>query len=68
MGSVKTPPPAVWELSTQRPNGPATRFPSIIRSDHTSLQEFAMADLAFVLTVLAGFALVALVARGVTKL
>ncbi|CAL9282488.1 hypothetical protein SUDANB51_07586 [Streptomyces sp. enrichment culture] len=31
-------------------------------------QEFAMADLAFVVTVLAGFALVALVAKGVTKL
>ncbi|MFE2065222.1 MULTISPECIES: hypothetical protein [unclassified Streptomyces] len=34
----------------------------------TSLQEFTMADLAFVVTVLAGFALVALVAKGVTKL
>ncbi|CAL9645336.1 MULTISPECIES: hypothetical protein [Streptomyces] len=34
----------------------------------TSPQEFAMADPAFVLTVLAGFALVALVAKGVTKL
>lgn len=34
----------------------------------TSPQEFAMADPAFVVTVLAGFALVALVARGVTKL
>ncbi|MET9116453.1 hypothetical protein ABZX38_19990 [Streptomyces longwoodensis] len=31
-------------------------------------QELAMADLAFVVTVLAAFALVALVARGVTKL
>ncbi|MFF8860923.1 MULTISPECIES: hypothetical protein [unclassified Streptomyces] len=34
----------------------------------TSLQELAMADLAFVVTVLASFALVALVAKGVTKL
>jgi hypothetical protein len=34
----------------------------------TSLQEFAMADPAFVVTVLAAFALVALVAKGVTKL
>jgi hypothetical protein len=34
----------------------------------TSLQEFAMADLAFVVAVLAAFALVALVAKGVTKL
>ncbi|MGW0766238.1 hypothetical protein [Streptomyces sp. NPDC002676] len=32
------------------------------------IQEFTMADLAFVVTVLAGFALVALVAKGVTKL
>jgi hypothetical protein len=31
-------------------------------------QEFTMADLAFVATTLAVFALVALVARGVTKL
>ncbi|WP_333776554.1 hypothetical protein [Streptomyces sp. IBSBF 3136] len=31
-------------------------------------QEFTMADLAFVVTVLAGFALVALVAKAVTKL
>ncbi|MEU5256257.1 hypothetical protein [Streptomyces longwoodensis] len=31
-------------------------------------QESSMADLAFVVTVLAAFALVALVARGVTKL
>ncbi|GKQ38987.1 hypothetical protein ALMP_55160 [Streptomyces sp. A012304] len=34
----------------------------------TSLQEFTMADLAFVVTVLAAFALVTLVAKGVTKL
>ncbi|WP_437055388.1 hypothetical protein [Streptomyces sp. enrichment culture] len=34
----------------------------------TSLQEFAMADLAFVLVTIAGFAFVALVAKGVTKL
>jgi hypothetical protein len=31
-------------------------------------QEFTMADLAFAVTVLAAFALVALVAKGVTKL
>jgi hypothetical protein len=32
------------------------------------LQELAMADVAFVVTTLAVFALVALVAKGVTKL
>ncbi|QER87602.1 hypothetical protein F3L20_18545 [Streptomyces tendae] len=32
------------------------------------LQECAMADLAFVVTALAGFALVAFIAKGVTKL
>jgi len=32
------------------------------------IQEFAMADVAFVVTTIAVFALVALVAKGVTKL
>ncbi|MGW2516240.1 hypothetical protein ACWC09_04260 [Streptomyces sp. NPDC001617] len=32
------------------------------------IQEFTMADLAFVVTTIACFALVALVAKGVTKL
>ncbi|WP_328971909.1 hypothetical protein [Streptomyces sp. NBC_00239] len=35
---------------------------------HLFIQELTMADLAFVVTTLAVFALVALVARGVTKL
>ncbi|MCI3273720.1 hypothetical protein [Streptomyces cylindrosporus] len=48
-----------------RPRG---LFPRTVRFNRTSLQEFAMADLAFVVTVIAGFALVALVAKGVTKL
>jgi hypothetical protein len=48
---------------------PATEALSSNRPFHrTSLQEFAMADLAFVVAVLAAFALVALVAKGVTKL
>lgn len=37
-------------------------------SPPASFQEFAMADLAFVVALLASFALVALVAKGVTKL
>ncbi|MEU6863810.1 hypothetical protein ABZ924_11125 [Streptomyces sp. NPDC046876] len=47
-------------LSRHRPSG---RF---IASHFT--QELAMADLAFVVTTVAVFALVALIAKGVTKL
>ncbi|MEU6608825.1 hypothetical protein ABZ922_27900 [Streptomyces shenzhenensis] len=44
------------------------RFPLSVRFCRTSLQEFAMADVAFVVTTIAVFALVALVAKGVAKL
>ncbi|MFE1198222.1 hypothetical protein ACFW6E_36685 [Streptomyces olivaceoviridis] len=48
---------------------PAREAVSSERPVHrTPLQELAMADLAFVVTVLASFALVALIAKGVTKL
>ncbi|BCM71148.1 hypothetical protein EASAB2608_06482 [Streptomyces sp. EAS-AB2608] len=58
----------VREASTDGRIRPKRRFPLTVRSNRTSLQELAMADLAFVVTVLAAFALVALVAKGVTKL
>ncbi|MER8222646.1 hypothetical protein ABTZ58_19065 [Streptomyces sp. NPDC094143] len=44
------------------------RFSLLVRTNRTSLQEFAMADVAFVVVTIAGFVLVALVAKGVTKL
>ncbi|GGZ01144.1 hypothetical protein GCM10010365_20140 [Streptomyces poonensis] len=67
-GAVKAVGAAVWEPSTGGLFRPRRRFPSMVRLHRTSIEEFAMADLAFVVTVLAGFALVALVAKGVTKL
>ncbi|MGC5034989.1 MULTISPECIES: hypothetical protein [unclassified Streptomyces] len=57
MGAVNgRPDPAIEALFCTGPSQP------------NLIQEFAMADPAFVITVLAGFALVALIAKGVTRL
>lgn len=68
MSSVKAVAAAVREPSTDDPIRPKWRFALAVPFQRTSLQEFAMADLAFVIATIAGFALVALVAKGVTKL
>ena len=47
---------------------PERRFPQTVRSISNLFKELTMADLAFVVTTIAVFALVALVAKGVAKL
>ncbi|MFE7977284.1 hypothetical protein [Streptomyces shenzhenensis] len=67
-GLVKRSPGAVQDPSTGVESGQNGDFlePSFSRS--APFQEFAMADVVFVVTTIAVFALVALVARGVAKL
>ncbi|MFF1260392.1 hypothetical protein ACFVZT_26635 [Streptomyces sp. NPDC058321] len=68
MGCVKAAHPAVWEVSRAGGSGPERGFPLRVRSIPNPIQELTMADVAFVVTTIAVFALVALVAKGVTKL
>ncbi|MFF7338045.1 hypothetical protein ACFZAT_11925 [Streptomyces sp. NPDC008163] len=61
----------VWAPSRWLIPGGKPRFARIGQKANSlphANQEFAMADLAFVVTMVAIFALVALIARGVTKL
>ncbi|MGG8408899.1 hypothetical protein ACM614_21065 [Streptomyces sp. 12297] len=69
---VKTSGAPVWSPSKSLSTPLTLRFarlrPLWPHPLHLFIQELTMADLAFVVTTLAVFALVALVARGVTKL
>ncbi|WPO74776.1 MULTISPECIES: hypothetical protein [unclassified Streptomyces] len=66
MGPVKTPATPVWTASTTAENERKGAF--LEPFTHLLPQELTMADVAFVVTTIAVFALVALVAKGVTKL
>ncbi|MFI8787674.1 hypothetical protein [Streptomyces sp. NPDC055105] len=68
MGCVKAAHPAVWEVSRAGDCGPERGFPLTVRSIPNLIQELTMADLAFVVTTIAVFVLVALIAKGVAKL
>ncbi|MEU9138765.1 hypothetical protein AB0D33_22880 [Streptomyces sp. NPDC048404] len=67
-GPVKAGTVAVRGPSTATASGHGGGFLGSVRRNRTSLQELTMADVAFVVTTIAVFALVALVAKGVTKL
>ncbi len=58
----------VWGSSTRGAFAPRVRFSLGVRSSPNLFQEHAMADVAFVVTTIAVFALVVLIAKGVAKL
>ncbi|MEU9056173.1 hypothetical protein AB0D37_38270 [Streptomyces sp. NPDC048384] len=68
MSPVKEAQSAVRDPSTAAESGHTGCFLESSLFNRSSLQELTMADLAFVVTAIACFALVALVAKGVTKL
>ncbi|KAB1149990.1 hypothetical protein F7R91_03985 [Streptomyces luteolifulvus] len=71
MGCVKGVRAAVWKPLSEVESGRGGGFPVAVRSSYgfpNLIQELAMADVAFVVTTIAVFALVALVAKGVAKL
>ncbi|MFF9772701.1 hypothetical protein ACF1HJ_03315 [Streptomyces sp. NPDC013978] len=68
MGPVKGGAATVRDSSTTGDSGQGRGFLEASESLPHLCQEFTMADVAFVVTTIALFALVALVAKGVTKL
>ncbi|MFC8549802.1 hypothetical protein ACFUMI_19680 [Streptomyces sp. NPDC057273] len=68
MDAVKSAFGGVWASSTRGAFAPGVRFSRGVRSSPNLFQEHAMADVAFVVTTIAVFALVVLIAKGVAKL
>lgn len=70
-GRVKTGTGGVRGTSTEAARRPGERFPRPVRESvlpSSCIRELTMADVAFVVTTIAVFALVAFIAKGVAKL